>query len=141
MTDLLTSALQPRSVAIIGASDNIHKIGGRPIYYMQRHGFQGAIYPINPARAEIQGYKSYACLAPWPKYDEAKTIDAEKEIAVQVGGKLKTTVIVPVDSDDETVKAIACKDEKITRLLEGMEIVKVIVIKNKLINLILKPKN
>ena len=89
---------------------------------------------------EIQGYKSYASLASWPKYDEAKTIDAEKEIAVQVGGKLKTTVIVPVDSDDETVRAIACGDEKISRLLEGMEIVKTIVIKNKLINLIIKPK-
>ncbi len=90
---------------------------------------------------EIQGYAGYACLQPWPKYDEAKTVDAEKEIAVQVGGKLKTTVIVPHDADDEMVKAIACGDEKIARLLEGMEIVKTIVIKNKLINLILKPKN
>ncbi len=90
---------------------------------------------------EIQGYKGYACQQPWPKYDEAKTIDAEKEIAVQVGGKLKTTVIIPVDAPDETVRLIACKDEKIARLLENMEIVKTIVIKNKLINLILKPKN
>jgi len=90
---------------------------------------------------EIQGYKGYACLQPWPKYDEAKTIDAEKEIAVQVGGKLKTTVIIPVDADDETVKAVACRDEKIARLLEDSEIVKTIVVKNKLINLILKPKS
>ncbi len=90
---------------------------------------------------EIQGFKGYACLQPWPKYDESKTVDAEKEIAVQVGGKLKTTVIIPLDADDETVKAIACGDEKIARLLEGMEIVKTIVVKNKLINLIIKPKN
>ena len=90
---------------------------------------------------EIQGCKGYACLQPWPKYDEAKTIDAEKEIAVQVGGKLKTTVIIPVDADDETVKAIACRDEKIARLLEDSEIVKTIIVKNKLINLILKPKS
>ncbi|PKM71964.1 MAG: leucine--tRNA ligase [Firmicutes bacterium HGW-Firmicutes-16] len=90
---------------------------------------------------EIQGYKGYACQQPWPKYDEAKTVDAEKEIAVQVGGKLKTTVIIPIDASDETVKLIACKDEKIARLLDSMEIVKTIVIKNKLINLILKPKN
>ena len=90
---------------------------------------------------EIQGCKGYACLQPWPKYDEAKTIDAEKEIAVQVGGKLKTTVIIPVDADDETVKAVACRDEKIARLLEDSEIVKTIVVKNKLINLILKPKS
>jgi len=90
---------------------------------------------------EIQGCKGYACLQPWPKYDEAKTIDAEKEIAVQVGGKLKTTVIIPVDAADETVKAIACRDEKIARLLEDSEIVKTIIVKNKLINLILKPKS
>lgn len=90
---------------------------------------------------ELQGYEGYACLQPWPKYDESKTVDAEKEIAVQVGGKLKTTVIIPLDADDETVKEIACKDEKILRLLEGMEIVKTIVVKNKLINLILKPQS
>ena len=89
---------------------------------------------------EMQGFKGHACTAPWPKYDESKTVDSEKEIAVQVGGKLKTTVIVPMDADDETVKAAACADEKIQRLMEGKEIVKTIVVKNKLINLILKPK-
>ena len=73
---------------------------------------------------EIQGYSGYACRQPWPQYDPAKTIDAEKEIAVQVGGKLKTTVIIPLDADDEMVKVIACGDEKIARLIEGMEIVK-----------------
>lgn len=67
MSDLLTSALHPRSVAIIGASDNIHKIGGRPIYYMQRHGYQGAVYPINPSRSEIQGHPAYASLAALPE--------------------------------------------------------------------------
>jgi predicted CoA-binding protein len=63
MSDLLESALDPQSVAVIGASENIHKIGGRPIYYMQKHGFAGRIYPINPAREEVQGLKSYASLA------------------------------------------------------------------------------
>ena len=99
MTDLLTSALQPRSVAIIGASDNVHKIGGRPIYYMQRHGFQGAIYPINPARAEIQGYKSYASLADLPKVPDLalvvvggdKTVAAVEECAAR---GVKSAVII-----------------------------------------------
>ncbi len=99
MTDLLTSALQPRSVAIIGASDNIHKIGGRPIYYMQRHGFQGAIYPINPARAEIQGYKSYASLADLPEVPDLalvvvggdKTVAAVEECAAR---GVKSAVII-----------------------------------------------
>ena len=89
---------------------------------------------------EIQGFKGLAAECGWPKYDEAKTIDAEKEIAVQVGGKLKSTVIIPMDASDEVVKEIACADEKIARLLQGMEIVKTIVVKNKLINLIIKPK-
>ncbi len=89
---------------------------------------------------EIQGFKGYACLQPWPVFDPDKTRDAQKEIAVQVSGKLKTTVIIPLDCADETVKEIACADEKIARLLETNEIVKTIVVKNKLINLILKPK-
>ena len=81
--------------------------------------------PFAPHIAEelwvLQGFKGdFACLQPWPRYDEAKTVDAEKEIAVQVGGKLKSTIIIPVDADDETVKALACEDEKIARLLEGM---------------------
>lgn len=89
----------------------------------------------------LQGFEDYACLQPWPTFDESKTLDAEREIAVQVGGKLKTTVIVPSDASDETVLEIARKDEKIVRLLEGMEIVKTINVKNKLINLIIKTKN
>lgn len=67
MSDLLESALNPQSVAVIGASENIHKIGGRPIYYMQKHGFAGRIYPINPGRDEVQGLKSYASLAALPE--------------------------------------------------------------------------
>lgn len=99
MTDLLTSALDPRSVAIIGASDNIHKIGGRPIYYMQRHGYQGAVYPINPARTEIQGHKSYASLAALPEVPDLalvvvggdKTVAAVEECAAR---GVKSAVII-----------------------------------------------
>ena len=70
MADLLASALDPRSVAIIGASDNIHKIGGRPIFYMGRHGYRGRIYPVNPAREQVQGHRSYATLADVPEVPE-----------------------------------------------------------------------
>jgi len=59
----LRAALDPRSVAVIGASENPNKIGGRPIHYLGCFGFRGAIYPINPHRAEIQGHKSYPDLA------------------------------------------------------------------------------
>ncbi len=80
-----------------------------------------------------------ACQAEWPTYDEAKMVEHEKEIAVQVNGKLRSTIKIAADSDDEAVIAAACADEKIQRQLEGMQIVKTIVVKNKLINLILKP--
>jgi leucyl-tRNA synthetase len=90
---------------------------------------------------EIQGFEGLACRQPWPEYDEAKTIDAEKEIAVQVNGKLRSVIVVPADSEDSAVVAAACADEKISRMMEGMELVKYIVVKNKLVNLIVRPKN
>ena len=74
----------------------------------------------------------------WPEYDEAKTVDATREMAVQVNGKLKTTITVPSDSDDSVIVDTACADEKIKRLMEGKQLVKTIVVKNKLINLIIK---
>ena len=76
----------------------------------------------------------------WPQYDEAKTVDAVKEMAVQINGKLRSSIRVSADAEDESVVAIACTDEKIKRYMEGMEIVKTIVVKGRLVNLILKPK-
>ena len=76
---------------------------------------------------------------PWPAYDESKTVAASVEMAVQVKGKLRGTVTVPTDSDEETVVAAAKANEKVARALEGMQIVKVILVKNKLVNLIVKP--
>ncbi len=87
---------------------------------------------------EIQGFDGHASVAPWPDYDEAKTVEAEKEIAVQVGGKLKTTVKVPADADDDALVAAATADEKIMRLMEGKTLVRTIVVKGRLVNLILK---
>ena len=84
-------------------------------------------------------YGRMAMQMPWPKYDEAKTVDAVREMAVQVNGKLRTTITVAADADDETILAAACADEKVKRQMEGMQLVKTIVVKNKLINLILKP--
>ena len=75
---------------------------------------------------------------PWPEYDEAKTVDATREMAVQVNGKLKSTITVPSDSEDSVVINAACADEKVKRLMEGKQLVKTIVVKNKLINLIIK---
>ena len=93
---------------------------------------------------EMQGFAAkhgkMAMQMPWPAYDEAKTVDAIREIAVQVNGKLRSSVVVSADADDEAMKAAACADEKIKRYLEGMEIAKTIVVKGRLVNLILKPQ-
>jgi acyl-CoA synthetase (NDP forming) len=83
MSDLLESALNPQSVAVIGASENIHKIGGRPIHYMRKHGFGGRIYPINPAREEVQGLKSYASLAALPEAPDLAMVVVGGEKAVE----------------------------------------------------------
>ena len=91
---------------------------------------------------ELMGYAEkegkMAMQMSWPEYDEAKTVDATREMAVQVNGKLKTTITVPSDSEDSVIIDTACADEKVKRLMEGKQLVKTIVVKNKLVNLIIK---
>ena len=89
---------------------------------------------------QIQGFEGLASEAEWPEHDEAKMVDTEKTIAVQVNGKLRSTVVVPAGSSVEVVSAAALADKKIAGYVEGMEIVKTINVPNKLINFILKPK-
>ena len=83
-------------------------------------------------------YGKMACQMPWPEHDESKTVDAKVVMAVQVCGKLKGTVEVPTDSDQDTVVAAAMAQDKIARLAEGKTLVKTILVPNKLVNLILK---
>ena len=75
----------------------------------------------------------------WPVYDESKTVASSVEMAVQVSGKFKGTIIVPVDSDQDTVVEAAKANEKVAKAIAGMQIVKVIHVKNKLVNLIVRP--
>lgn len=62
----LDPILNPRSIAVIGASSDPARIGGRPVHYSKTFGFAGPIYPINPAREEIQGLKAYRNIADVP---------------------------------------------------------------------------
>ena len=75
---------------------------------------------------------------PWPEYDEAKTIDDEIEIGVQVNGKLRSSIKIKKDEDDEKVKEIAMAEENVQKHLEGKEIIKTIVIKNRIVNIVVK---
>ena len=79
------------------------------------------------------------CQMAWPAYDESKTVASAVEMAVQVQGKLRGAITVPVDSEEPAVVEAARGVDKVARALEGMEIVKVIHVKNKLVNLIVKP--
>ena len=87
--------------------------------------------------AKYEGKMAMQCA--WPEYDESKTVASSVEMAVQVGGKFKGTIIVPVDSDQNTVVEAAKASEKVAKAIAGMQIVKVIHVKNKLVNLIVKP--
>ena len=87
--------------------------------------------------AKHEGKMAMQC--DWPVYDESKTVASTAEMAVQVSGKFKGTIIVPVDSDQDTVVEAAKANEKVAKAIAGMQIVKVIHVKNKLINLIVKP--
>ncbi|MEM6663311.1 MAG: CoA-binding protein, partial [Pseudomonadota bacterium] len=62
----LDHLLTPRSVAVIGASDDPTRIGGRPLNYFLNHGFQGEIYPVNPKREVVQGTRAYPTLTDIP---------------------------------------------------------------------------
>ena len=92
---------------------------------------------------ELTGYAAktgkMAMQMPWPTWDESKTVDSHVEMAVQVNGKLKGTVTVAMDSDEETVKAAALALDKVQKATDDMTVVKTILVKNKLINLIVKP--
>ena len=80
------------------------------------------------------------CQAEWPVYDESKTVASTVDMAVQVNGKLKGTVTMPVDSEQQAVVDAALAVEKVQKATEGMQIVKTILVKNRLINLIVKPQ-
>ncbi len=79
------------------------------------------------------------CQAEWPVADESKTVAATVEMAVQVNGKLKGTISMPTDSEEKAVVDAALAVEKVQKATEGMQIVKTILVKNRLVNLIVKP--
>ncbi|HET7880979.1 MAG TPA: CoA-binding protein, partial [Acetobacteraceae bacterium] len=77
----LTPLFAPRSVAVLGASSDPTRISGRPLAYMKAQGFQGALYPINPNRAEVQGLKAYKSVADLPETPDVAIVAIAAEIA------------------------------------------------------------
>ncbi|MBR1781826.1 MAG: class I tRNA ligase family protein, partial [Oscillospiraceae bacterium] len=81
------------------------------------------------------------CHQRWPEYDESKTVAAQVQLAVQVGGKMRGTILAPTVAVEDEVVAIALADPKIAKHTDGKELIKVILVKNRLVNLIVKPKS
>ena len=78
------------------------------------------------------------CEGDWPKYDDEKTIETTKEIAVQVNGKVRATIDISIDDDEQTIKEKAMDCENVQKHIAGKEVVKVIVIKGKIVNIVVK---
>lgn len=77
--------------------------------------------------------------AEWPEYDESKCVDDSVEIVVQVNGKIKAKLNIPVDADKDAVLGLAKNDENVKKAVDGMKIIKEIVVPKKLVNLVVKP--
>lgn len=77
--------------------------------------------------------------AEWPEYDESKCVDESVEIVVQVNGKIKAKLNIPVDADKDAVLDLAKNDENVKKAVDGMKIIKEIVVPKKLVNLVVKP--
>ena len=84
------------------------------------------------------GGEGFLSVAPWPEYDEAKTVDDEVEIVVQINGKVRDKMLVPADIDKAALEEVALASEKIKAAAEGKTIVKVIAIPGRLVNVVVK---
>ena len=86
----------------------------------------------------ILGHTDTIAYEPWPAYDETKTVDNTIEIAVQVNGKLKATIKLPMNCPKDEAIAIAKADERVVAAIEGKNIIKEISVPNKIVNIVVK---
>ena len=98
--------------------------------------------PIAPYVAhelwEMLGEKSNLLRVPWPKFDAALAKEEEIEIPVQINGKLRSKIVVPVDTPKEQLERLALADEKIKAMIAGKQIVRVVVVPGKLVNIVVR---
>ena len=87
---------------------------------------------------EKNGGSGFCSLAPWPEYDEAKTVDATIEIAVQINGKMKSVITVSAKAEKDEAIAAAKQDEKVAAAMEGKTVVKEIYVPGKIVNIVVR---
>ncbi|MGX7014584.1 leucine--tRNA ligase [Vagococcus silagei] len=109
-----------------------------PVEYMK--GFLQLLAPVAPFITEElwerMGEKESISLTPWPMYDENELVEAELEVIIQINGKVRAKVIVARDLPKEELEAIAMENEQIKEQLSGKTVRKVIVVPNKLVNIV-----
>ena len=102
------------------------------------------LYPITPHICfelwQALGNENGIDTAEWVKVDESAMIEDEKLIVVQVNGKVRGKVTVAVEADEESVKSVAFADENVKKFTDGQQIVKVIYVPGKLLNVVVKPQ-
>ena len=108
-----------------------------------REGFVKLLNPICPHMTEeiwntILNHEGTIAYEEWPKYDEDKLVDTDVTIGVQVNGKLRATINISVDESEDSIKEKALSEENIKRYTDDHEIVKIIVIKGKIVNIVVK---
>jgi len=94
---VLSFMLQPKSIAIIGASPDINKLNGRPLHFLRRDGFAGKLYPVNPKYSEINGLKCYPDVASLPEAPDMAVVAVSQKLAtgaVEALGKKGTPVAI-----------------------------------------------
>lgn len=115
-----------------------YKADQLPKEYME--GFVKLLSPVAPHLAEELwsrlGHEETITYEAWPVYDEAKLVDDEVEIVVQLNGKVKAKLNVPADADKEQLEELAKNNEKVKEQLEGKTIRKVIAVPGKLVNIV-----
>jgi leucyl-tRNA synthetase len=87
---------------------------------------------------EMTGEKGHLLKTPWPKYDPALAAEDEIEIPVQINGKLRSRVVVPADASGDQVKQAALADAKVQTAIAGKQVLKVIVVPKKLVNIVVR---
>ena len=113
------------------------------LYVEYAKGFIQLLAPFAPHLGEelwqlVTGNQESISHVAWPSYDESKLVESEVEIVVQIKGKVKAKLMVPKDASREELESIALANEKIQAEVAGKELVKVIVVANKLVNIVTK---
>ena len=126
--------------AMMGLLNQFEKVGCNKAEFLT---FITILNPFAPHITEelnqLLGGKTMLAQAAWPVYDESKTVDHTVEIAVQLNGKVRSTITVSGDMTEEEIEKQALADPKIANAMQGMQVVKSIVIKKKIVNFVVKP--